>query len=292
MNTPRSGRSSSGGVASSARTNKVAGALRALAFAALLGGAQPLAAQLSPPNDAGITWGHIHLNVADLELHKRIWVEHFGGTLVVKGQLTTVRLPSTVMAISEREPTGDSRGSGVDHFGFSVPDLEAFLTRWRAAGFEVEAEFEGFGGTPQAYVTVPEGIRVELQEVPTLTVPAEPYHVHIYTEGDVEELRDWYAELFSMTPRVRGSIPVTADVPGMNVSFSQAEEAVADTRGRAVDHIGFEVDDLEAFCAALEARGIEFSLAYRVIDSIELGIAFFTDPSGVLIELTEGFDRY
>ena len=253
---------------------------------------RPAAAQLAPPNEAGITWGHIHLNVEDMALHRRIWVEHFGGTVVVKGQLTTVRLPGTVIALSEREPTGDSQGSGADHFGFSVPDLAAFLARWRADGLEVASEFEGAGGTPQAYVTVPDGIRVELQEVPSLAVAAEPYHVHLYTDGDPEALRDWYADLFSMAPRARGRIPYTADVPGMNVSFSRAEEPVAATRGRAVDHIGFEVDDLEAFCAALEARGIEFDLAYREVDSIELAIAFFTDPSGVLIELTEGFDRY
>ncbi|MDH3272537.1 MAG: VOC family protein [Gemmatimonadota bacterium] len=250
------------------------------------------AAQLAPPNDAGITWGHIHLNVSDVEAHKRLWTEHFGGTVVQKGSLVTVRLPGTIMALREQEPTGGSRGSGVDHFGFSVPDLQAFLARWRADGLNVEAEFEGYDGRPQAYVSVPDGIRVELQEVPTLAVPAAPYHVHIYTAGDPEALRDWYADLFSMTPRVRGSIQFTADVPGMNLSVNPAEEAPAPTRGRAVDHIGFEVDDLEAFCAALEARGIEFSLAYREIDSIELGIAFFTDPSGVLIELTEGFDKY
>jgi len=248
--------------------------------------------QLAPPNEAGITWGHIHLNVEDMALHQRIWVDHFGGTVVVKGSLTTVRLPGTVIALSERAPTGDSEGSGVDHLGFSVPDLAAFLARWRADGLEVEGEFEGMGGTPQAYVTVPDGIRVELQEVPSLAVPAEPYHVHLYTDGDPEALRDWYADIFSMAPRARGRIPYTADVPGMNVSFAQAESPVAATRGRAVDHIGFEVDDLAAFCAALEARGIEFEVAYREIESIELAIAFFTDPSGVRIELTEGFDRY
>lgn len=42
----------------------------------------------------------------------------------------------------------------------------------------------------------------------------------------------------------------------------------------------------------LEARGITFQVPYREIASIELAIAFFTDPSGVRIELTEGFDKY
>lgn len=257
-----------------------------------IAGVSRLEAQLAPPNPAGVTWGHIHLNVTDIELHKRIWVEHFGGVFVQKGSLMTVRLPGTIMALREQAPTGGSRGSGVDHFGFSVPDLQSFLADWRSAGFAVESEFEGSGGTPQAYVTAPDDIRIELQEVPSLNAPAVPYHVHIYTAGGSAELRDWYTDLFSMVPRARGSIPNTADVPGMNVSFSDSDEAPAGSRGRAVDHIGFEVDDLEAFCAALEAKGIEFSLAYREIDSIELAIAFFTDPSGVLIELTEGFDRY
>jgi len=52
------------------------------------------------------------------------------------------------------------------------------------------------------------------------------------------------------------------------------------------------VEDLKAFCDMLEARGIEFFVPYRDIPSIELKIAFFTDPSGVVIELTEGFDLY
>ena len=42
----------------------------------------------------------------------------------------------------------------------------------------------------------------------------------------------------------------------------------------------------------LEARGIMFDVPYREVPSIELKIAFFTDPSGVYIELTEGLDKY
>ena len=59
-----------------------------------------------------------------------------------------------------------------------------------------------------------------------------------------------------------------------------------------MDHIGFEVDDLEAFCTKLEGMGIEFDIEYREVESVELKIAFLTDPSGVYIELTEGYDEY
>ena len=36
-------------------------------------------AQLAPPNANGITYGHIHLNVRDIEVHKKFWPEYFGG---------------------------------------------------------------------------------------------------------------------------------------------------------------------------------------------------------------------
>ena len=41
--------------------------------------------QLASPNESGATFGHVHLNVSDIEEHKRIWVNHFNGTIVEKG---------------------------------------------------------------------------------------------------------------------------------------------------------------------------------------------------------------
>jgi len=41
--------------------------------------AQPASAQLARPNAAGVTFGHVHLNVRDVEIHKQLWVEHFEG---------------------------------------------------------------------------------------------------------------------------------------------------------------------------------------------------------------------
>ena len=262
-----------------------------LAVAALFYGF-PVAAQLAQPNGSGVAWGHIHLNVTDLDRHAQIWVQHFGGVQVDLDLVSTIRLPATIIMLNERAPTGGTQGSGIDHFGFSVPDLASFLERWRTSGLEVANEFEGAGGVPQAYVTMPDGIRIELQEVPTLGVPAEPYHVHLYTGDGAEEQRDWYADLFSMEPRRRGTIPYTADVPGINVSFTDAPDGVAATRGRAIDHIGFEINGLESFVKDLEARGVVFDVPYRVIEELGVAIAFFTDVSGVRVELTEGRRQY
>jgi len=262
-----------------------------LTAVALLSLVPPAHAQLAVPNEAGLTYGHVHLNVSDVELHKQLWADHFGGVVTQKGSLIAVRLPGFLVALSAREPTGGSAGSVMDHFGFKVRNMEKFLAKWRAAGRSVDSEFTGGEGQPNAYVTMPDGVRVELQEDQGLRVEVSGYHVHFRTP-EFEELLDWYLDVFDLELRPRGNIQTTTNVPGMNLSFGEAAEALAPTRGRAIDHIGFELDDLEAFIEQLKEKGVEFDTEFREIDTLQLKIAYITDPSGVRIELTEGYDRY
>jgi predicted enzyme related to lactoylglutathione lyase len=78
----------------------------------------------------------------------------------------------------------------------------------------------------------------------------------------------------------------------VNLSFANSNEPVVPTKGRTIDHIGFEVKNLDAFAKQLEAKGIKLDVPVRDIPSIGLKIAFLTDPSGTYIELTEGLDKY
>lgn len=260
-------------------------------LAALMLCTAPVQAQLQAPNADGVSFAHVHLNVTDVEQHKQLWVDHFDGIVVQKGPLVTVRVPGALIVFTEREPTGGSQGTAMDHFGFKVQDIEQMHAAWRSAGYEVQAEFTGAEGFPNSYLVAPDGVRFELQEDPELPVRASMYHVHWFTPQYEETLR-WYADLFGADVRARGSIETTADVPGSNLSFANSQAEREPTRGRAIDHIGFEVEDLDAFAAMLVARGVELEFAPRYIESIELKIAFFTDPSGVRVELTEGMDRY
>ncbi|MEZ5288297.1 MAG: VOC family protein [Vicinamibacterales bacterium] len=253
--------------------------------------AVPALAQLSPPNAAGITYGHVHLNVSDLEVHKRLFVETFGGVFVDKGPLAAVKFPNMLIALTPRAPTGPSQGTVVDHFGFRVRSMASMLSALKAAGYEVQSEFTGAEGFPNAYVLGPDGLRIEMREDTTLDVPAVPNHVHLWTP-EFESLLDWYVDTFSLTRRARGRIKTTADAGTMNLSFQTSRTPVVGTKGRVIDHIGFEVDDLAAFCKQLEARGIRFDVPFREVPAIGLKIAFFTDPSGAYIELTEGYDKY
>src|SRR5262245_58198852 len=94
-------------------------------------------AQLLPANSMGVTYGHVHLTVSDIEVHKKLWVEQFGGTVVQKGPLTTVKLPGMLIAFTQGKTAVEgSQGSVMDHFGFKVKDRAEFLKSWRAAGLE------------------------------------------------------------------------------------------------------------------------------------------------------------
>jgi len=263
-----------------------------LTVVAVLALVAPANAQLAVPNEAGITYGHVHLNVSDIEVHKKLWVEWFGGEVVERGPLTTIRLTNFIIALNEREPTGPTQGSVLDHFGFKVRNTAEFLQRWRETGREAGSVFTGAEGMPNAYVMAPDGVWVELQEDPSLHVPIAGYHIHFFTPR-YEELLDWYTEVFGLRIRPRGRIESTTDVPGMNMSFGAGSvDEPAGTQGRSLDHIGFEVDDLEAFCERLAAMGIEFDVEYHENDSTQMKSAYLTDPAGTYIELTEGYDAY
>ena len=103
-----------------------------------------------------------------------------GGVVVQKGSLVTVKFPNQLVVFTERAPTGGSQGTVMDHFGFKVRNMAEVLETWRAAGMEVQSEFTGAEGFPNAYVVAPDGVRFELQEDPELPVKAEAYHVHFF----------------------------------------------------------------------------------------------------------------
>ncbi len=262
-----------------------------LTVALLLAAAGSARAQLSPMNAAGITYGHVHLNVADVEVHKKLWVDMFGGTFVQKGPLMTVKFPNMLVALTLKAPTGPSQGEIVDHFGFKVKSMPEMLAAVRAAGYTVQSEFTGAEGFPNAYFLGPDGLRVEMQEDKTLSAKALPNHVHFMTP-EFEKLLDWYAETFSLTKRNRGTIKTTADAGTVNLSYQTSQNPVVRTQGRVIDHIGFEIKDLAAFVKQLEAKGQKFDVAYRDIPAIGLKIAYITDPWGTYIELTEGYVNY
>ncbi len=247
----------------------------------------PAGAQLAPPNGAGITMGHIHLFVKDVEAQKKFWTATMGGTVVQNGPLMLIQFPGVYIMLRQADPAGPPAGSIVDHFGFAWKDLPTTLAKWKADGVEIEQT----GNPNQGYVHGPDGIRVEFFGDPSLPTPVAMNHIHFYPV-DIPALQAWYAKTFGGVPgkRARQSSPGWIDcddIPGTNLSFSQGKTALLPTKGRSLDHIGFDVTDLEAFAKKLEAQGIKLDEAVRLAPNGTTKVAYLTDPWGTRIELTQ-----
>src|SRR5437762_3317021 len=93
----------------------------------------PLAlAQLPAPNAAGVSMGHLHLNVKDIEENKKFWVDQLGGAPLKLGNNDVIKFPGTLIFLRKADPSGGTEGSVVNHIGFLVRDLDQCLTRWKS----------------------------------------------------------------------------------------------------------------------------------------------------------------
>jgi catechol 2,3-dioxygenase-like lactoylglutathione lyase family enzyme len=247
--------------------------------------------QLATSNSAGLRYGHVHLNVSDVAAHIEIWTQYFGGEVIVKDQVTAIKFANMFVFLNQQAPSSGSRETVMDHFGFKVRDIEGFLQRWRQSNLEVGDVFIGAEGQTNVYVTLPDGVYVELQEDQGLSQEASGYHVHFYSP-EPQSLLDWYSQILEIEIKPRGSIGTTTNVPGHNLSFARTAQQRKPTKGSSIDHIGFEVDNLQSFVKILENKGIVFLQPLQPQSKANLKSAFFTDPAGTLIELTEGLAEY
>lgn len=262
-------------------------------------------AQLTAARQGPVAYGHHHVSATSLDAHKRFWIGALGGTSITVGTSTAeiVRFPNVFVFLTNRAPSGGTKGTTVNHVGFQVPNLRAAVDRAKAAGFpivtraEVPAQYEvtnDLAFIPDqnnyvAFVMGPDETKVELFENKSMREPIALHHIH-FAATDVPAMQAWYAKVFGATPGMRGAFQA-ADLPGVNLTWSPSAEPLVTTRGRSLDHIGFEVDNLEAFTQRLQAMGITLDRPYSKVAALNIAIAFFTDPWGTYIELTEGLDQ-
>ena len=253
--------------------------------------AAPASAQLGERNQAGVRMGHVHLLVRDINAQKRFWTEAMNGKLVRNGGLELIEFPGVYVVLTAAQDPQPPAGGIVDHFGFIVKDMPAALARWKAAGVATEPT----ENPNEVYALAPDGIRVEVYGEPALAGTISMNHVHFYPH-DIPAIKAWYVRAFGANPSRRPCVACisrprmieTADLPAVNLSLSLSENPRLPSRGRAIDHIGFDVENLNAFVRSLEARGIKVDGPVQQLPGTKVKAVFLTDPWGTRIELTEG----
>jgi catechol 2,3-dioxygenase-like lactoylglutathione lyase family enzyme len=258
-------------------------------------------AELSAPNSAGVAMGHLHYVVRDVPAEKKFWVA-LGGTSTKSGKTEVVTFPDVAVFISQGESSGGTAGSVVNHVAFKVQSL----ARLEAAGVKVQY-LQQYPGVASA--TTPAGERIELFDESSenlvftldpgqpsaaadrhhrkMTMPIVMHHIHFYVPDGAElQAKAWYTKVFGGATGKRWHYEAT-DLPGVNLNFTGSPMPQAPTKGRALDHIGFEIKNLAAFCRRLEASGVKVDVPYtKHADGV--ATAVLTDPWGTSIELTEG----
>jgi catechol 2,3-dioxygenase-like lactoylglutathione lyase family enzyme len=258
------------------------------AFLLVLTLATPAAGQLTTPNAAGISLGHIHLYVSDVAAQQKFWAT-LGGVRVANQRLEMIQFPGVFILLRRGETKGGTVGSVVNHLGFVWKDLPAAKAQWEAAGYTTEP-----GGDPNhGYVLGPDGIRVEFSGDPSLQMPVKINHAHLFTP-DVPAMRAWYAKVLGGVPEMctRGAAPDgidCVDVAGVSLAMSKSETKLEPTAGRSLDHIGFEVKNLPEFLERMEAEGVTITQGLTPSNFVStMRVAFIADPWGTKMEITEG----
>ncbi len=248
------------------------------------------AAQSAPFNQIGVTMGHWHIASKDVEANKKLFLA-MGGKLYMPGGNPLIMFPGLFINLNLGTEKGDGAtvGSVVNHVGFIVDNVQQRVAQWKAAGVTVlPGGVLPAGGNrlDQAYVVTPDGVRMEILEDKTQSMPIRNEHIHLsLPAAEVPKAQAWYAKTFGGKTGTRNDQPIV-DLPGVQMRFAQADTKQAPTRGRVLDHIGFDVKDHAAFVKKLEAEGIKLDEPVRKSPTGST-ITYITDPWGTRIEIVQ-----
>jgi catechol 2,3-dioxygenase-like lactoylglutathione lyase family enzyme len=212
-----------------------------------------------------------------------------------------MKFPGILVFLRKGEVGGETMGTSFDHAGFWVPNGKEFQERLRASGVKMDPtagtrrpEYKGYSW---GNVYSPDGVKVEILEDANLALPIEIDHIHLYGSNGVAEtdVQAWYHKTFDarvmLDPVPNAAHPVVAGlIANVEFKMTNVPDKLVPMKGRAVEHMGFEVKNLEAFCQKLEANGVKFDKPFSKGKSY--ASAELSDPWGTVIELTEGLNKF
>lgn len=229
-------------------------------------------------------YDHMHLIATDPDAAVAWYAEHMDGeTVEAKGRL---RFGSTMVIFFKRDPGFEgSEGSSVDHIGFSFRDLDAKMKSFEEAGIKILAEAKEVPGKfKYAFVEDPWGTKIEVME----DLETLGFH-HIHLKGpEPAKMLDWYENAFGGERTKYKGMLDAINYDGVWLLAQGAKEPLAPTKDRAIDHLGWGVNDMDADAKTLKEKGVKFTMEPRPFNpEIAIAIAFVEGPGGVRIELVQ-----
>jgi glyoxylase I family protein len=215
--------------------------------------------------------------------------------------------------IDFQDPFFKEHGPSMDHFSFLVDDADAWYEKLSPQGVEFITKPEEFLGVKEFYFYDSAGTIAEIMMFldPSMTIaPPEGiastngidyrlHHISIVCR-DISELERFYVENIGLQliheNRKEGYIFLgdpeliadkTREVPSLELmgppGLLEREQEFLAKHGPGIDHLCFDVDDVDEAYEDLVSKGVSFDL--KPMDYEGNRIAFFKDPNGVDIEI-------
>ena len=195
------------------------------------------------------------------------WYERHLDCEPIEGRAEAVDCGNATIEFRQGPIMGASQGTGIDHIGFSFADLEEKMAELEAVGVRgsgVRLQRYDDGSTlrerPGLFkvgrIFDPWGTRIEVvEDLATLGF----HHVHL-SASDPERTLGWYRETFGGVPEsLRGTQDGLRFGEVWLFASEHPEGRPAPSAGRAIDHLAFEVADLDTAAVGLRDRGVRFT---------------------------------
>ncbi len=220
---------------------------------------------LTPARAANADYHHVHITAASPSEAVHWYGKHLD-CQPIEDRNDAANCAGVEFIFVSQPTMGSTQGTGVNHIGFSYRDLTAKMAELEAVGVRgsgVRLQRFDDGSTlrdapglfKHGFIFDPWGTRLELledAEYPGL------HHIHL-SAADPEATLAWYRDAFGGKPaRLRGRIDGLLFGNIWLLALRHPEGVPAPTRGRAIDHIGFMVPDLDQAAPKMRQRGVEF----------------------------------
>jgi catechol 2,3-dioxygenase-like lactoylglutathione lyase family enzyme len=262
---------------------------------------------------------HLHLNTTDPAAAINFYTSKFDcGKKRFAGLLDAVWAQKSWLLFTKvAAPPPWELTSAIWHMGWGAEDMKATYEKQLASGtrfFTPLSDISDLARVPNfyyAYVDGPDHALIELN-----TAAHHHFgHLHLFSEDPVSAGL-WYMKYFGALRRGNSSTPPSREVrmykgfqvgPSMSLMMDNVNiiifplelskqsypdqwkngQTLTSTKGRAIDHVGFSVDNLADILEKLRKEGVKVTDEIKSVPATKIKYAFIEGPDKIRIELIE-----
>ncbi|MEO8257456.1 MAG: VOC family protein [Acidobacteriota bacterium] len=226
-------------------------------------------------------YDHMHFNAADPAAAVAWYAANLGGKPGAGPD--RVVIGRTIFAFAKLENAPPSAGGAIDHIAFSVADVDGTMKTLQAAGAKLltppsDSPAIGKAGVVQD----PFGVKIELLQEPSAL---GFHHIHLRVPDPAAAL-EWFAANFGGERlKWKGSLDAVKYTNPTVLLLADKDGMATPSQGRAIDHLGWGVNNVDAMVSGLTAKGLK-TVEPRAVRNLRVG--FVDGPGAVRIEMVQG----